>query len=503
MPMFRDFVPKGLRPWIYVAFAACFLMTGFYYLGAAQSIAGSTSLMSTDVMYIGLCNVIGVNMPFPFLFRFKFRFTNRQLLLNAAIGLAVCNLLATMVTFVPALCLLSFVSGFLKLCGCFECASNFQLWITPKRDFSVFFPCLYILVVGDVYLQGWLAVQVPYHCGSWQSINYLMAAVMLTVALLVFCLTRNFRFMKPLPLVSLDWLGCVLWSLVMAEFVFIFNYGEYYNWADSPVWRGVVVAFVVTLAVTLWRMNRIRHPYIAPGAFRYKTLVPLLVLFFVAEWLNSTPKVLQNAFTSGVLHWGAVTVSRFELWGWCGNLLGCLFTLLWIRVLRRRYTSLLIIGAVALLAYQVMMYVQVSPGLCIERFIAPVAVRGFGYAIYFTALTIYLQEIMPFEHFFMGLTITGLMRNGPVGTMVSGIYGYAMRHMVADNAVRALPFDGTQLLLISVKRLYGVTCLLGCVFVIALLLYNVQPVRSTLKKIPYWNVVGRRIRRAMRHDEKA
>ena len=500
MPMYRDFVPKAVRPWIYLAFAVCFLLTGFFYLGAAGSIAGTRSLMREDVMFIGMCNVVGVNMPFPFLFRFKFRFTNRQLLLNAALGLAVCNLLATQVTYVPLLCVLAFISGFLKLCGTFECFSNIQLWMTPKRDFAIFFPLIYIVIVGDMHLQSWLATNVTYYCGSWENVNYIMAGVMLTIALLVFCLTRNFRFMKPLPLVSLDWLGCVLWSLLMIEFVFIFNYGEYFNWSDSPLWRQAVIVFVLTLVMTVMRMRRIRHPYIAPQAFTYKNVVPMLALFFVAEWLNSTPKVLQNAFTGSVLHWGSLTLSRFELYAWCGNLVGCLFTMFWMKVLHNKYTSLLIVGGFAMLSYQVMMYFMVMPGLNIECFIVPILVRSFGYAIYFTALTVYLHDIMPFQHFFMGLTMTGLMRNGTVGSMMSGLYGFAMRYSVADNAVRALQYDSTQLVLVSIKRLYGFTCLLGVVFVVVLMLYNVQPVRSTLKKLPYWNVLGRKARRLFRHD---
>lgn len=502
MPMYRDFVPKAVRPWIYVVFAACFLLTGFFYMGSAGYIVGSRSLMREDVIFIGMCNVIGVNMPFPFLFRFKFRFTNRQLLLTAALGLALCNWLATVVTYEPALCALAFVSGFLKLCGTFECMSNIQLWMTPKRDFSVFFPLLYILVVGDMYLQGWLAPTVTYYCGSWEDMNLLMCGIMLLVAILVFCLTRNFRFMKPMPLVSLDWLGCMLWSLLMMEFVFIFNYGEYFNWGDSTLWRQAVVAFVVTLLLTVMRMRRIRHPYIAPGAFTYKTLLPLLAMFFVAEWLCSTPKVLQNAFTGSVLHWGTQTVSCFELYAWCGNLLGCLFTLLWIKVMRLKYTTLLILGGAAMLAYQVMMYFMIMPGLNIECFIFPIVLRAFGYAIYFTSLTIYLQDIMPFQHFFMGMTITGLMRNGTVGSMMSGLYGYAMRFCMADNAVRAVHYDTTQMLLVSIKRLYGFTCLLGVAFVVILMLYNVQPVRSTLKKMPYWNVLGRHMRQIMRHEAR-
>ena len=81
------------------------------------------------------------------------------------------------------------------------------------------------------------------------------------------------------------------------------------------------------------------------AAFRYKTLLPLLGMFVITEWLDSTPKVL----------------------------------------------------------------------------------RAFGFAIYFTALTIYLEELMPFQHFFMGLTIAGIIRNGPVASLMGGVYSLQER----------------------------------------------------------------------------
>ena len=78
--------------------------------------------------------------------------------------------------------------------------------------------------------------------------------------------------------------------------------------------------------------------------------------------------------------------------------------------------------------------------------------------------------------------------------LMGGVYGYSMRHQMAENLSRGIGLDPTQALMVSIKQLYGVTCLLGVAFVLVLLLWNVQPVRSTMKKIPSWHEVARRVR---------
>lgn len=503
MPMYREWVPKSIRPWIYVLMAVMFQLSGCIYLGAASQITGTTGVMRDDVMFIGLCNVVGVNMPFPFLFRYKFRFTNKHLLMTSALVIAGCNLLTLVICnsqlsilnsqlkLIP-LCVLSSLAGYFKLCGTFECMSNIQLWMAPGRDFKIFFPLLYIIVIGDIFLQSWVAGVVTYYY-SWQMMNWLVIGLMLLIVFIVFTLTKPFRFMKPIPLISIDWLGCILWSLCILELVWLFNYGEYYNWIEGLQWRYGVVMFFVTLFLTIGRARHIRHPYIEMAAFRYKNLLPLLVLFVITEWLDSTPKVLQNTLASGVLHWGWMTTNVLQLVGWIGNALGCLFTLFWMKQLKKKYTSLLTIGGMCMVAYQVMMYFYVSPTLNLERLYLPTLLRAIGFAIYFTALTIYLEELMPFQHFFMGLTICGIIRNGPVGSLMGGVYGYSMRHQVAENLSRGIGLDPMQALMVSIKQLYGITCLIGIAFELILLLWHVQPVRSTMKRMKSFHKLAKQI----------
>ena len=49
MPMFRDFVPRKLQPWIYVFMAVTFQLSGGLYLGSLNQMMGSTSLMREDL----------------------------------------------------------------------------------------------------------------------------------------------------------------------------------------------------------------------------------------------------------------------------------------------------------------------------------------------------------------------------------------------------------------------------------------------------------------------
>ena len=502
VPSFNSYVPRRLQPWIYLLFAFIFQLSGGIYGGAMSHVMGEYSLMREDVLMVIMCNVVGVAMPFPFLFKMKFRFTNRSLLLNAALVIAVCNVLIVWTESLPVMCALSYIAGFFKLCGTFECMSNIQLWMTPKRDFTVFFPLLYCIVLGNMALSPWITEHLIYIYQDWHIINWTMAGAMLTVALVVYVTTHDFRFMKPLPFISVDYLGCLLWSAWMLEFIFFFNYGEYYNWLDSKVMRMDVVLFLATGYFCISRMMHIRHPYISPEAWRYKRLIPLLILFAFVEFMGSTPKVLQTAFTGGVLHFGNLTTNVLNVVEWGAVIMGCLFCLLWCKVLHWKYTRLLTIGVAAMVGYPVMMYFLIDQGLPIERLYLPTALRSFGNAIFFCMLTVYLEELMPFQHFFMGLTMAGIIRNGPVATMCSGLFSFGIRHQMADNMARGLPYDATQLLMISVRQLYGITCLIGIAVLLIFLIWDIEPVRSTLKKMPSWNFVGKMMKRRAKKERR-
>ena len=160
VPSFNGYIPRRLQPWIYLLFAFIFLMSGGIYGGAMSQVMGEYSLMREDVLMIIMFNVVGVAMPFPFLFKMKFHFTNRQLLLNAALVVAACNFLIMWTDSVPVMCILAYIAGFFKLCGTFECMSTIQLWIL-----AIFWGLINLWIHGigfDIRRAIWQLVFLPF-----------------------------------------------------------------------------------------------------------------------------------------------------------------------------------------------------------------------------------------------------------------------------------------------------------------------------------------------------
>lgn len=163
MPMFRNFIPEQIRPWIYVFIAVTFQFSGGLYLGTLNQMMGETTLMREDFLMCLYANLAGMAIYFPLLFRVKFRFTNKTLLCGAATGVLLCNLIAPHITFLPLLWLICFIEGMCKIQGTFECMSNIQLWMSPTRDFTVFFPVLHIIILGSMQLSDLLATYLMYY----------------------------------------------------------------------------------------------------------------------------------------------------------------------------------------------------------------------------------------------------------------------------------------------------------------------------------------------------
>jgi hypothetical protein len=255
----------------------------------------------------------------------------------------------------------------------------------------------------------------------------------------------------------------------------------------------------VTILITIGRLTHIRHPYLEPSMFYHMRLYPILGMFFVAELMNATPHALQNTLTGGVLHWGFTTTQQFYIFEMLGYACGSAFTVLWgkgcpnwgwIPRLGFKYTRLLTVGFACLLLYQVLMYFYVSPTLNIERLWLPTFLRTFGYGIFFATMTLYLKDLIEFPTFFHALTVSGFIRNGVAESMCSGTYSYGLRHQIADTLNRGLHNDYQSILMVAVKEMFGLMCIVGTFVLLLMLLYDVQPVRSTMSKMPKLRNLG-------------
>ena len=199
IPAMRPFVPEKLRPWIIIVFVIIFQLSGGVYLAAVSEMVGSLSLMQEDITMAGAASLVGLALTFTIMFRLKFRFSSKVTLLTCCIGVIVCNLICMHTASVPVLVATCFVAGIFRMWGTFECNSTIQLWITPKRDLSIFFCYINLLVQGMLQFTGLTAIYTSY-LSKWEYMHWIVVALLGLVMIATIILFRTYRSTKKLPL---------------------------------------------------------------------------------------------------------------------------------------------------------------------------------------------------------------------------------------------------------------------------------------------------------------
>lgn len=510
MPMFRSFVPRKIRPWIYVFFAFSFQLSGGLYLGTLNQMIGETTLMREDLLMCLYANLAGMAIYFPILFRMKFRFTNKSLLIAAATGVLCCNLIAPHIKLLPLLWLICFIEGICKIQGTFECMSNIQLWITPRRDFTVFFPVLHIIILGSMQISDIIATHLMYYF-HWSYMHWCIAGVMILNLLFLFICTRHYRTFKKFPLVGIDWLGAILWASLLLEIAYFFDYGDWYDWWNSPVICQLAIAIVLTLSLCILRMMTIRHPYLEPQMWCYRKLIPLFLLITMIEAFLATEHVLEELFYEEIMHYEELVSVQLDWFALIGILGGCLFAYWWMHIKHFNFIRLITIGVIGLFGYLLGYYFTLSSEIHISQLYFPIICRGFAYAVLSATFMVCLEEFMSFQHFFQALSVFNMLHMVMGGVMGAAIYAKGLSYYMADNIARYeaalnqvtyshspssigpyLENFITQMMEVSIKQLYGWT-LYACLFLILLFLMYDTPIRRNLKRMPSWRKVWKEI----------
>ncbi len=519
MPMVRDFVPKPIRPWIYLLIAFGFQMGGGMYMGAMNDIRGEMALMREDVQMCNYCTLIGMSIYFPLLFRMKFRFTNKQLHTASAIVMLLCNLAAPHIRLLPLLWAVCFVSGMAKIQGTFECMSNIQLWMTPERKFTVFFPWLQMMILCLMQVSDLLTVYLAYYY-HWTYMNHFVIGYMAMILLFVTCCVRPFRFMKPMPLYGIDWLGMLLWAAVGLEISALFCYGDWLDWWTSPVFCQIAAALAITLFMALRRMVSIRHPYYEPKMWTYRHLAPVLLLITLVEGLLSSEYVLEEIFYEEVMHYAATVSVQLDWVAIGGIVTGCLLSLWWMHARGWSYIRLCSVGLAALSAYFVSYYFLLSRDVYLWQLALPVYCRGLAYAVLCSAFFVWLNELMTFQHFFQALSVFNMLHAVVGGVLGGAVYARCLAYLIPDNmsrygsalerttvTARQLNVGGmmdrfvSDMMEVSIRQIYGALAYAALFFLALFLLYD-TPVRTTLKQMPSWENVAKGVAKGIRRLRK-
>lgn len=514
VPDIRDFVPEKLKPWILVFFVLVFQLSGGVYLAAVSEMTGSTALMQEDIMMAGYASLIGLSLNFALMFRLKFRFSIKTSLITCAAVIILCNIICVTTHSVPLLVTACLIAGFFRMWGTFACNTTIQLWVTPTRDFAVWFCYIYLIVANCIQLGGLTTGYISFFT-RWEYMHYFIIGMLLLVILITYIVFRHYHGMPKLPLWGIDWLGCIMWAVIALCITFVCVYGEHYEWYESWQIRFASVVGVITLILNLWRASFIRHPFLCYDVMTHPQIIKIVLVYFAMYLLLGTEHSIEHIYTEMILGYDNIHAISLNWFVVVGILAGCAFTYITFALNHWRYKTMVILGFVSIFLYLLTMYLNADFNLSYEALVLPMFLRGFGSVILeIVLLTGIAQAGLPFPIFPQGLLINGLFSAVICGVFGATVVERVFRVMLKSNILHFgstldnvnpdavnMPISELSWMLqshatmVTIKELYGLLCIVAALFIIAFLL-----MRSTLRPSvfhPKWSTVRKLFKRSI------
>lgn len=519
IPDVPDFVPRRLKPWIFIFFVLIIQFSGGVYLAAASNMVGTTALMQEDILMAGYASLIGMAINFAVMFRIKFRFSNRTQLLAACIVLIAANFICASTDSVPVLVITCFVAGWFRMQATFACNSTIQLWLTPVRDMAIFFCYVYIVVDSVIQLSGIATIYTAFF-SQWEYMQWIMSGLLALMMILVLILVKPVRTPMFIPLLGIDWIGAGLWAVFMTGFTFICVYGNFYDWWDSVEIRVAALVTVITLGINLYRASFLHHPYISFMAMKNRNVVRATVIYTVFFTLLATEHVFEHTYAAQVLGFDETNLIDLNWYVFAGIVTGCGFTYFTFALRKWRYKTMTAIGFALAIVYLAYFYFFLDYGVEKEMLFMPLFFRGAAAVIIsIIFLTSIVQSGLPFQVFPQALTINGFTGAVMSATFGPAVVGEFLRHVMAKNAsligsvMTASNPDAIrvpvgelygmvqlQALVVSMKEIYGWLLMMALVALLVILV-SYAPLRPWAI-FPKWKTIRRTIRRMVRLDAR-
>lgn len=519
IPEVPDFIPRRLKPYLFILFVLIIQFSGGVYLAAASDMVGTTALMQEDILMAGYASLIGLAINFAVMFRIKFRFSTRTQLLASAIILIAANVICANTTSVPVLVTTCFIAGWFRMQATLACNSTIQLWLTPVRDMAIFFCYVYIIVDSVIQLSGIATIYTAFF-SQWEYMHWIMTGMLALLMIMVMVLVKPVRGPMFIPLLGIDWIGAILWAGFMMCFTFICVYGNYFDWWDAVEIRGAALIGLACLCINLWRASFLHHPYISFRAMKNRNVIRATGIYLVFFTLIATEHVFEHSYAANILGFDETNLIDLNWYVFAGIIAGCAFTYFTFALRKWRYKTMTAIAFALAVVYLAYFYFFIDYGVEKEMLFIPLFFRGAAAVIIsIVFLTSIVQSGLPFQVFPQALTINGFTGAVMGATLGPAIIGELLRHTMAKNAAliganmtAANPDSAfaplgqlygmvqTQALIVSMKEIYG-WLLIVAIASLTVILISYSSVRP-FAIFPKWSTVRRVIKHIVRTDKE-
>jgi len=512
IPDVPDFIPRCLKPYLFIVFVLIIQFSGGVYLAAVSDMASGTALMSEDILMAGYASLAGMSINFAVMFRIKFRFSTRSQLIVSGIILIAANIICACTASVPLLVATCFVAGWFRMQATFACNSTIQLWLTPKRDMAIFFCYVYIVVDSVIQLSGIAAIYTTFLL-QWEYMHWIMTGVLALMLLMVMILVKPVRGPMFIPLLGIDWIGAALWSGVMLCFTFICVYGNFYDWWDATEIRGAALLGAMCLGINLWRATFLHHPYISFRAMKNRNVMRATGIYLIFFTLMATEHVFEHGYAANILEFDDTNIIDLNMYAFAGISAGCAFTYFTFALRKWRYKSMTATAFALAAGYLAWFYFFMDYEIEKEMLFIPLFLRGMASVIIsIVFLTSIVQSGLPFQVFPQALTINGFTGAVMAATLGPAIIGEWLKHTMARNSMllgsNIVDFNPDiipaaigkyygmvqmQSLIVSMKEIYG-WLLVAALFSLMTILLSYGNIRP-FAIFPKWKTIRREIKR--------
>lgn len=496
IPQIR-FIPEPLKPWLLILFIIVFNCTGGVYLASVSDMVGSTQLLQEDVMMAGYASLVGMALFFAIMFRLKWAARPKTTLGSCIAVLIAANLICMHTGSVPVLVGVSLVTGFFRMWAIYECNSTIQLWITPKRDMSIWFCYIYLMVNGTIQLTGIAALTFSVWA-SWQYMHWFIINALLVMYLVVIICYKGISIMPRLPLLGIDWIGMLLWGATAMSVLFVCIYGEHYDWWQSQhIWFATILA-LVTFGLNWWRSTYLRHPYIGFNIFRFPLVLTCVAIILIMDLLLAPSHIFEHALMEEVLGYDHLNTLTLNWVAMIGVAQGILFT--WQTFARRKwsYQRMLVIAFSCFAFYLAYFYFLIDYNLPKEALYLPVIVRSAGFVMV-AVMMLTANARLPFPFTFLhGLSFQNMFSAALAAPIGNAIIGRLLKVVMTRNTMLlGERMDSVELsvgyvqlgelygmiqvqsLLESMKEIYGWLLFIAILCLIGLMMRysNIRPIK--------------------------
>ena len=479
--LFADWVPKPVQLLLIIVFLLPILVVSGIYTGNLSYMVGSLGSQNEWIVFANYAGVVGMGVSLPIIFRYKLRFYTKFLMLKTLLMLALASFIIGTTDNNLVIVSSSFFIGFLKMFALIELIMPVMFIISPTGDRPRFYSIFYPMAIIVPQIAGYIMTRVGFTT-YWENANYIMAILMLFLAVLALIFMHNKRFDRKVPLYYVDWTGMFLYTVVFLAMAYFIAFSKQLNYFRSD--NILLATVVVIVGIILYQINQrlTKRPFVDFGSLKnYNVIHGIMMLFMLGFFLAGSS--LQSKITIGILGFDAVMDNSYNLWMIPGLVLASIFSLKWLGK-DKSLKIYILTGFSAFIFYYIFMYFLVSANVSYEQLIIPNIIRGFGMGVLFIGVWLYALSNLSVDATLGAAAVLIVVRTMIGPGVWSLIFGYfdgtwsleALTNMAGKMDASAYSREtamglyrtlNLEALMISTKRIYGMLILLG----IAVLVY--------------------------------